>query len=54
MLKELNDGIKVMFKEFFNKETNKKQRANMWTFSRLVLAFFIPIMALIGKLLANP
>ena len=53
MLKELNDGIKVMFKEFFNKDTNKKQRANMWTFSRLVLAFFVPIMALIGKLTTN-
>lgn len=54
MLKELNDDIKVMFKEFFNKETNKKQRANMWTFSRLVLAFFIPIMALLGKILTEP
>jgi len=29
------DGIKTMFKEFFKKETNKKQRANMWTFARL-------------------
>jgi len=50
MLRELIDGIKLMFKEFFNKETNKKQRANMWTFTRLVLAFGIPIMAIIGKI----
>ena len=39
--KELESGTKIMFKEFFNKETNKKQRANMWTFSRLRLPFFI-------------
>ena len=54
MLREFNEGIKQMFREFFNKETNKRQRANMWTFSRLVLAFGIPIMALIGKLMMNP
>ena len=54
MLKEFNDGIKLMFQEFFNKNTNKRQRANMWTFSRLVLAFAIPIMALIGKISVNP
>lgn len=39
---ELTSGIKTMFKEFFNKETNKKQRANMWSFSRLIL--IIPIL----------
>ena len=50
MMKEFTTGVSTMFKEFFNKETNKKQRANMWTFSRLVLAFGIPIMALISKL----
>ena len=44
---------KLMFKEFFNKETNKKQRANMWTFSRLVISFLIPICALISILTAN-
>ena len=38
---ELYNGIKTMFKEFFNKETNKKQRANMWTFSRLAITPFI-------------
>jgi len=42
-----------MFKEFFNKETNKKQRANMWTFSRLVTSFLIPIFSLISILSAN-
>ena len=54
MLNEFNNGIKVMFKEFFNKGTNKKQRANMWTFSRLILAFLVPIMALIGKITIVP
>jgi len=50
MMKEFTTGITTMFKEFFNKETNKKQRANMWTFSRLILAFYIPIMSLISKI----
>ena len=54
MFKEFNDGIRVMFKEFFNKETNKRQRANMWTFSRLILAFLIPIIILIGKIMSVP
>ena len=49
-LKEFKNGIKTMFKEFFKKETNKKQRANMWTFSRLVCAFIIPILTAIGAL----
>lgn len=50
-LNEFNVGIKTMFKEFFNKDTNKKQRANMWTFSRLVSAFIIPILTTIGVLI---
>lgn len=41
-------GTKTMFKEFFNKETNKKQRANMWTFSRLIISFLIPICSLLS------
>lgn len=40
---ELKNGTKKMFKEFFRKETNKKQRANMWTFSRLLVTPIIPI-----------
>jgi len=43
-LKEFSEGIKTMFKEFFNSKTNKRQRANMWTFSRLVISFIIPIL----------
>lgn len=41
--KEFKFGTRKMFKEFFNKETNKKQRANMWTFLRLI----IPVLTLI-------
>lgn len=41
-------GTKTMFKEFFHKETNKKQRANMWTFSRLIIALIIPILTIIS------
>ena len=37
--KEFKNGTKLMFKEFFNKKTNKKQRANMWTFTRLIIPF---------------
>jgi phosphatidylglycerophosphate synthase len=44
---ELKNGIKTMFKEFFNKETNKKQRANMWTFSRLIISIPILILSII-------
>ena len=54
MMTEFISGIKLMFKEFVSKETNKKQRANMWTFSRLVLAFAIPITVFIGKFLILP
>ena len=50
---ELKNGTKTMFKEFFDKETNKKQRANMWTFSRLVTSFLIPICSLISILTSN-
>ena len=44
----LKNGTKTMFKEFFNKQTNKKQRANMLTFSRLVISFIIPILTIIA------
>ncbi|MBQ9072470.1 MAG: CDP-alcohol phosphatidyltransferase family protein [Bacilli bacterium] len=50
---QLSNGTNTMFKEFFNKETNKKQRANMWTFSRLVTSFLIPICSLISILTSN-
>lgn len=50
---ELENGTNTMFKEFFNKETNKKQRANMWTFSRIITSFLIPICSLISILSAN-
>lgn len=39
----LYNGTKELFEEFFKKDTNKKQRANMWTFTRLVLPFLITI-----------
>lgn len=45
---EFKEGTKKMFKEFFKKETNKKQRANMWTFSRLI----IPIITIISSTIA--
>lgn len=45
-LQEFNYGTKKMFKEFFNKKTNKKQRANMWTFQRLI----IPLITLVTSL----
>lgn len=51
---EFIQGLEVMFKEFFNKETNKKQRANMWTFLRFIIpiitTFLISIAAIIGSL----
>lgn len=37
-----------MFKEFFKKETNKKQRANMWTFTRLIAPFINLILTIIA------
>ena len=39
----LFDGTKELFEEFFTKEGNEKQRANMWTFTGLVLPFLIVI-----------
>ena len=45
-LDEFKIGTKIMFKEFFNKETNKKQRANMWTFSRLIISILILILSI--------
>lgn len=47
---ELKTGTKKMFKEFFNKETNKKQRANMWTFSRLIIPIITIITSILGLL----
>lgn len=39
----LFDGTKDLFEEFFTKEGNKKQQANMWTFTRLIIPFLIVI-----------
>ena len=50
----LKEGTKNMFKEFFNKQTNKKQRANMWTFSRLICSFLILICSIMSIILINP
>lgn len=47
-IKEFSFGLNTMFKEFFNKETNKKQRANMWTFLRLITPFFALITSFYG------
>ena len=44
----LLNGTKTMFKEFFNKETNKKQRANMWTFSRIIISIPILIFSILS------
>lgn len=44
---EFKCGTKTMFKEFFNKKTNKKQRANMWTFSRLIITAFITLFTIL-------
>ena len=52
-LSNFKNGTKKMFKEFFNKDTNKKQRANMWTFSRLIISFLIPIFSLLSILCIN-
>ena len=46
--KELKTGTITMFREFFKKDTNKKQRANMLTFTRLI----IPIITLITSIIA--
>ena len=50
---EFKSGTKLMFNEFLDKKTNKKQRANMWTFSRLVNSFLIPICSILSILTAN-
>lgn len=50
---KFNKDTKLMFKELFNKKTNKKQRANMWTFSRLIISFLIPIFALLSILTSS-
>ena len=47
-INEFKSGTKKMFKEFFDEETNKKQRANMWSFSRLI----IPIITIITSTIA--
>lgn len=44
---EFIQGTKIMFQEFFNKKTNKMQRANMWSFTRLVLVIPIIITVLL-------
>ena len=44
-IKEFIKDTKIMFKEFFNKKTSKKQLANILSFTRLVL--IIPILILI-------
>lgn len=43
-----NKGTKTMFKEFFKKDTNKKQRANMWTFIRIITPFLTLICSIIA------
>lgn len=53
-IKEFNIDTKKMFKEFFNKETNKKQRANMWTFSRLISSFISVICSSISVIFHIP
>ena len=52
-LEEFKIGTKRMFKEFFNKETNKKQRANMWTFARLVTPFITTIICTLTLFVTN-
>lgn len=52
-LKEFKCGTKNMFKEFFYKETNKKQRANMWTFTRLVIPFITLIICVMTLFVTN-
>ena len=52
-LKEFKKGTKTMFKEFFKKETNKKQRANMWTFARLIIPFITTIICVISIFVTN-
>lgn len=53
-LNEFKIGTKTMFKEFFNKDTNKKQRANMWTFLRLIIPLITIITSIIAIFTASP
>lgn len=53
-LKEFKQGTKKMFKEFFNKETNKKQRANMWTFMRLIIPVITLVCSVWAFILSSP
>ena len=53
-LNQLKDGTKLMFKEFFNKDTRKKQKANMLTFSRLIISFIIPTLMIMGAITTSP
>ena len=48
---EFKNGTIVMFKEFFNKKTNKKQRANMWSFLRLIIPLITLILSIIASIL---
>jgi len=50
---EFLNGTKTMFKEFFKKETNKKQRANMWTFSRLIASSLVVPISLIAVITSS-
>jgi len=47
-IRSFKSGTNTMFKEFFNKNTNKQQRANMWSFSRLI----IPIITAVTSVIA--
>lgn len=53
-LNEFKIGTKTMFKEFFNKETNKKQRANMWTFLRLIIPLITITTSIIAIFMSSP
>ena len=53
-LNEFKIGTKTMFKEFFNKDTNKKQRANMWTFLRLIIPLITIITSIIAIYISSP
>lgn len=53
-LNEFKIGTKTMFKEFFNKETNKKQRANMWTFLRIIIPLITIITSIIAISISSP
>lgn len=50
---EFKKGTNTMFKEFFNKDTNKKQRANMWTFTRLITPTITVICSIIAIITAS-